>query len=73
MKIEKNIPMPNNGWGNWPRVLRRMKEGDSVLVKTIRDALSISQSARTLKGRTARRRVTGGYRVWCVKIVEETE
>jgi len=65
MKIEKNIPFPK-GRGKWVEVVHKMEVGDSVLVKTTSEALSLGLAMkRAVNGKViTAKQACGNIRVW---------
>lgn len=75
--IEKNVPLPDddNGSGShrvgkWTRLAQKMSVGDSVLVKSYPEAMSLRNALIRVKGKvyTAMvRKEQDGSRVWLIK------
>ena len=65
MKIEKNIPLPENKRGKWLTSLKDMEVGDSVALDNYREAAS-AQMFLTRRERvmTMRKQPDGTYRIW---------
>ena len=66
--IEKNVPVPpkkkiNTRWS----IAENMEIGDSVLVATQMDSLSLHNYCRRKGFRSTSRKVEGGYRVWRIE------
>jgi TusA-related sulfurtransferase len=69
MKIEKDVPIPaRRKLNGLVELLRQMKIGDSVFVKTD-DSATMRNTARYAlgKGATTTRAEGKGYRVWRIK------
>lgn len=69
MKIDKNIPIPfkHSYNGKWVNIARKMKKGDSRLVKDYTEANSFYVSLHRLgKKSRMRKQLTGGIRIWCL-------
>lgn len=65
MKIEKNIPMPEDR-AKWVEIANQMEVGDSVLVKNTAEALALRlalQRRKQGKAVTAKQ-ACGNIRVW---------
>lgn len=67
MLIEKNVPLPLNhrkGHTKWLSIIRQMKIGDSVLVKTVGEAKSLSYVLRSYGFISSQRKQKDGFRIW---------
>lgn len=65
MNIDKGIPIPDiRPQANYAEDVRKMEVGDSVLLKTPREAKSFSQCLRNAGFGQVTRKSTEGYRVW---------
>jgi len=70
MKIEKNIPVINIGWGKYNSLVAKMEEGDSVLCKNEKEARTIRNTIYlNCKGYKPLQRTQkdGTIRVWKLK------
>lgn len=73
LKIEKNIPVPLEKYAGMTSILRKMKVGDSFLIKIGEDHRSQVNNAlgamyRIYGSSCARsRKVEGGTRIWRIK------
>lgn len=68
MKIEKNIPIPMEGWGKWKFLLEKMKVGDSLFVKTHMERKLVYQTCvKILKYKAITRKEENGFRIWRIK------
>ena len=72
--VEKNVPLPNSyahdRIGKWTRLARSMSVGDSVLVASFAEAMSLRNALVRVKGSThsaTTRKECDGTRVWLVK------
>ena len=67
MKIEKNVPMPENHAGKFTNTVLQMEEGDSVLLHSYKEAQAfcncIARKHPLGKG-SIRAQRNGSYRVW---------
>ena len=64
--IEKNIPAPVRGQRAFglTATMRAMEVGDSFLVATDAERLSVCSTARYAGIKVASRKVDGGFRIW---------
>lgn len=63
-KIEGGVPLPKGRrWSRWKSLADLMKKGDSILFDQEREALRFYQAV-SKSGKTAKRKVDGGWRVW---------
>lgn len=69
LKLEKGVRIPRANEINAPitRILRDMKVGDSVLVETKKEAVSLRVILGRLGFKVTRRKVDEGFRTWRVK------
>ena len=67
MKIEKNIPLPKRR-NKWADLAREMEVGDSVLLKSTAEALSLGLAVKRIKkGKvTTSKQDCGNIRTWRV-------
>ena len=65
MKIEKNIPLPKRR-NKWADLAREMEVGDSVLLKSTAEALSLGLAVKRIKkGKvTTAKQDCGNIRTW---------
>lgn len=70
MKIDKNIPLPENTNppGHWQKLFSKMEIGDSVFFEYEQDLRKFSSSTWRDHGRGClrRQRLENGWRVWRV-------
>ena len=67
-KIEKNIPISKHGkTGKWSYLAKQMEIGDSVLVNSRKEAMSISIVLKKTGYKGVTRNVDNGVRVWKVE------
>jgi hypothetical protein len=67
-KIEKNIPISKHGkTGKWSSIGKQMEIGDSVLVNSRKEAMSISMALKKTGYKGVTRNVDNGVRVWKVE------
>ena len=67
-KIEKNIPISEHGKkGKWSSIGKQMQIGDSVLVNSRKEAVSISVVLKRTGYKAVTRKVDNGVRVWKVE------
>ena len=69
MKIEKNVPIPKMGRGDWD-FLENMEIGDSIFFETKTAAMRCRDAMRYRKMGYRTSKVGGGYRVWYKPISE---
>jgi len=71
LQIDRGIPLPHNhrkGHTKWLSVIRQMKNGDSILVKTMGEAKSLSFVLRSYGFLSSQRKqAEGGYRIWKIE------
>ena len=75
--IEKNVPLPDDRGGpgghrvgKWTRLAQKMSVGDSVLVKSYAEAMSLRNAIIRVKGKECSaivRKEQDGRRVWLIK------
>jgi hypothetical protein len=67
--IDKNVDLPKVNNINAPimNMLKDMNYGDSVLVQTKKEAVSLRVILGRLKFKSTRRKVHDGYRIWRIK------
>jgi hypothetical protein len=63
--IDKSIPIPQNSNNSeFSETVKQMEVGDSVLLKTPREAKSFAQCLRNHGFKQVTRRLSNGLRVW---------
>lgn len=67
-KIEKNIEPPKYQHGTWDVLARKMEQGDSVFIETVK----LKSTLRTALYRNGKdycsKKEKEGYRVWCTGV-----
>jgi hypothetical protein len=62
IQIDENVPTPQRG--SWATIVKEMKLGDSVLVKTVNECRGIRQAVYTQGFKAVTRHEGNGWRIW---------
>lgn len=63
--IEKGMPIPNRKWGKYTQIAEDMEVGDSILIKTRKEAIRLRSAIYNTGAKAIMRKLDfEEYRVW---------